>query len=57
MAKTRVGLDVGSTAVRAAELSLSSDPPTLIRAAKVPLPPGAVESGEVLDFYSVAAAM
>jgi type IV pilus assembly protein PilM len=57
MAKTRIGLDVGSTAVRAAELSLGSDPPTLVRAAQVPLPPGAVESGEVKDIDAVAAAM
>ena len=56
MAKTRVGLDVGSTAVRAAELTLS-DPPTLVRAAQVPLPPGAVESGEVRDIDAVAGAM
>ena len=57
MAKTRVGLDVGSTAVRAAELSIGSDPPTLVRAAQVPLPPGAVESGEVKDIDAVAGAM
>ena len=46
MARTRVGLDIGSTGVRAAELA-AGDPPTLLRAAQVPLPPGAVENGEV----------
>ncbi len=46
MARTRVGLDIGSTAVRAAEVS-GGDVPVLIRAAQVPLPQGAVENGEV----------
>src|SRR5437773_8739906 len=46
MAKTLVGLDIGSTAVRAAEVA-SGDVPVLARAAQVPLPPGAVENGEV----------
>jgi type IV pilus assembly protein PilM len=41
-----VGLDIGSTGVRAAELG-GSGTPTLVRAAQVPLPPGAVENGEV----------
>lgn len=46
MAKTRVGLDIGSTAVRAAEVSLG-EVPVLLRAAQVPLAAGAVENGEV----------
>lgn len=46
MARTRVGLDIGSTGVRAAELAAGTTP-TLLRAAQVPLPPGAVENGEV----------
>src|SRR5438034_5747457 len=46
MAKTLVGLDIGSNAVRAAEVA-SGDVPVLTRAAQVPLPPGAVENGEV----------
>src|SRR6266508_95792 len=46
MAKTLVGLDIGSTAVRAAEVS-TGDVPVLARAAQVPLPSGAVENGEV----------
>jgi type IV pilus assembly protein PilM len=51
--KTRIGLDVGSTAVRAAELAEGS-PPTVVRAAQVPLPAGAVENGEVRDVEAVS---
>ena len=46
MAKGRIGLDIGSTAVRAVELA-GGDPPAVIKAAQVPLPVGAVENGEV----------
>ncbi len=56
MPKTRIGLDVGSTAVRAAELAEGS-PPTVIRAAQVPLPVGAVENGEVRDVEAVSQAL
>ncbi len=47
MAKTRIGVDVGSTAVRVAEVTTGGGQPVLIRAAQVPLGPGAVENGEV----------
>jgi type IV pilus assembly protein PilM len=57
VARGRIGLDVGSTAVRATEVVLGSDPPSLVRAAQVPLPPGAVESGEVRDVEVLAAAV
>jgi type IV pilus assembly protein PilM len=57
VARGRIGLDVGSTAVRAAEVVLGSDQPSLVRAAQVPLPPGAVESGEVRDVEALAAAV
>ena len=53
MPKTRIGLDIGSTAVRAAELTEGS-PPSVVRAAQVPLPVGAVENGEVRDVGAVA---
>jgi type IV pilus assembly protein PilM len=56
VAKTRIGLDVGSTAVRAAELTEGS-PPTVVRAAQVPLPAGAVENGEVRDSEAVSEAL
>jgi type IV pilus assembly protein PilM len=57
MAKGRIGLDVGSTAVRAAEVVPGADPPSLVRAAQVPLAPGAVESGEVRDVEALAGAI
>lgn len=56
MARGRIGLDVGSTAVRAAEI-VPGDPPVLVRAAQVPIPEGAVENGEVRDAARAAAAI
>lgn len=56
MARGRIGLDIGSTAVRAAELSSGSQP-TVVRAAQVPLAPGAVENGEVRDPAAVSEAL
>jgi type IV pilus assembly protein PilM len=56
MAKTLIGLDIGSTAVRAAEVA-TGDVPALARAAQVPLPPGAVENGEVRQPDVVAEAL
>src|SRR3990172_6128272 len=56
MARGRIGLDIGSTAVRAAEVS-GGDDPTVVRAAQVPLTPGAVENGEVRDPVAVAEAL
>ena len=53
--KGRIGLDVGSTAVRAVELVGS--PPTVVRASQVALPPGAVESSEVRDPGAVSDAL
>ena len=57
MAKGRIGLDIGSTAVRAAEVVTAGDQPSLVRAAQVPLPSGAVQSGEVRDVEAVAQAV
>jgi type IV pilus assembly protein PilM len=56
MARTRIGLDIGSTAVRAAELT-ESTPPAVVRAAQVPLAAGAVENGEVRDVDAVSEAL
>jgi len=53
VAGTRIGLDIGSTAVRAAELHTGGDIPTLVRAAQVPLPLGVVENGEIRDASAV----
>jgi type IV pilus assembly protein PilM len=57
VARVRVGVDVGSTGVRAAELSVGSDPPALVRAAQVPLSPGAVVDGEVKEPEAVTEAI
>ena len=57
MRNKRVGVDVGSTAVRAAEVATNGHGPTLVRAGQVPLPPGAVQSGEVRDPAVVADAL
>jgi type IV pilus assembly protein PilM len=56
VAKTLIGLDIGSTAVRAAEVS-AGDVPVLARAAQVPLPVGAVENGEVRQPEAVGEAL
>jgi type IV pilus assembly protein PilM len=57
MAKTRIGLDVGSTAARAVEVNVASDPPVLVRAAQVPMQPGAIENGEVRQPEAVTEAL
>lgn len=59
MASTRViGLDIGTSAVRAAEMEFSgrgrSGTPLLVRYAEAPLPPGAVRDGEVAEPATVA---
>jgi len=56
VARARVGLDIGSTAVRAAEVSAGENP-TVLRAAQVSLPAGAVENGEVRDPAQVSEAI
>lgn len=56
MARTRIGVDVGSTAVRVAEVAVS-DVPVVVRAAQVSLPTGAVEAGEVRQPEAVAEAL
>jgi type IV pilus assembly protein PilM len=55
MSDRHVGLDIGSFAVRAAEVSSESGVPTLHRFAQVTLPPGAVVEGQVVDQAAVAA--
>jgi type IV pilus assembly protein PilM len=57
MARGTIGLDIGSTAVRAAEVALGGGQPALIRAAQVPLSDGAVANGEVRDVQAVSAAI
>jgi type IV pilus assembly protein PilM len=55
MARVRIGVDIGATAVRAAEVKLS--PATLVRVGQVPLPAGAVTNGEVRDPEAVSEAL
>jgi type IV pilus assembly protein PilM len=57
MSERHVGLDIGSFAVRAAEVSVDSGVPTLHRFAQVTLPPGAVVEGQVADQAVVAASI
>lgn len=52
-----VGLDIGTTSVRAAQIAWSKDQATLERFGQVALPPGAVRDGEVIDGDAVAAAI
>jgi type IV pilus assembly protein PilM len=56
MAQTRIGVDVGSTAVRIAEVA-AGDVPVVVRAAQAPLAPGAVEAGELREREAVAEAL
>jgi len=57
MAQRAVGLDVGTSAVRAVELVLGREQVTLTRFGQVALPPGAVRGGEVIDAPAVATAI
>jgi len=54
--RTRIGVDVGSTAVRVAEVA-AGEIPVIVRAAQVPLPQGVVEAGEVRQPQVVAEAL
>ena len=55
--RTAVGLDIGASGVRAAEMSLGKPPLVLERFGQVALPPGAVRDGEVIDVDTVARAI
>jgi type IV pilus assembly protein PilM len=52
-----VGLDIGTSAVRAAELEFGSGAPKLVAFGQVGLPPGAILDGEVKDIPAVADAI
>jgi type IV pilus assembly protein PilM len=56
-ARSAIGLDVGSTGVRAAALSFGKAGPTLRTLGQVGLPAGAVRGGEVVDSEAVAEAL
>jgi type IV pilus assembly protein PilM len=55
--RTLIGLDVGTSAVRAAEVRFGRGKPSLVRFAQVALDPGAVVAGEVVDAAAVGAAL
>ncbi len=55
--RTVVGLDIGTSGVRAAELTLGRSGATLERFGQIGLPQGAVRDGEVVDVAVVAAAI
>lgn len=58
MASSVVGIDIGSSSVRAVEVGgPGKAKPTVLRYFEVPLPDGAVSSGEVLEPHTVAAAL
>ena len=57
MARTLVGLDIGSTGVRAAEFVPGRRRSTLRRFASVPLAPGIVRAGTVVDGEALAEAL
>jgi len=52
-----IGLDVGTTAVRAAEVTSGKEGATLVRYAQVGLPSGAGPEGEVADLEATTAAV
>src|SRR5258708_5781213 len=52
-----IGLDIGSFAVRAAEISMDGPRPILAHFGQVTLPLGAVVDGEVVDVDAVASAI
>jgi type IV pilus assembly protein PilM len=56
-ATTLVGLDVGSTSIRAVEATISRDRPTINNFGQVFLPPDAVVNGVVKDDRAVTAAL
>ena len=57
MGNRSIGLDIGSSGVRAVELSFAKGVPRLERVASLPLPRGAVEAGEIRDGAAVTKAL
>jgi type IV pilus assembly protein PilM len=58
MAATSViGLDIGTTSVRAAESSRGKDGPVITTCAELPLPPGSIAGGVIQDEKAVTAAV
>lgn len=57
MANTVIGLDIGTTRVRAVEVQKGRSGPTVLRYAEQVLPLGAVQDGEVVEREDVAGAL
>jgi type IV pilus assembly protein PilM len=57
MARLIVGLDIGTSAVRAAELDTSKSTPVLMTYGQVGLPPGSLVDGEIRDATAVSEAI
>ncbi len=57
MTQLTVGLDIGTSAVRAAELDVSHSSPVLHTYGQVGLPPGSLVDGEIRDVSSVTEAI
>ncbi len=57
MDSTSIGLDIGASAVRAAEISVGRDGRSLRRYAQIGLPRGAVVDGEVINVQAVSEAL
>jgi type IV pilus assembly protein PilM len=57
MARLSIGLDIGTSAVRATELDMAKDVPVLLTYGQVGLPPGSVVNGEIRDPVAVTEAI
>ncbi len=57
MARLTIGLDIGTNAVRAAEIDISKSTPVLMAYGQVGIPPGSVIDGEIRDLTSVGEAI
>ena len=57
MARLIVGLDIGTSAVRAAELDISKSTPVLLTYGQVGLPPDSIVDGEIRDATAVSEAI
>jgi len=57
LTRTVVGLDIGTSGVRAAEFKLGRRAPSLRKFAAVPLPAGAIRAGVIVDVHAVTEAL
>ena len=55
--RTAIGLDIGTSSVRAAELALRSSGPELVHFGQIALPEGTLRDGEVVDQAAVTEAI